>query len=265
MRELFRISAKQLAVGAFLALFISCKSAKVINSGVVNKNLSAKAIIKTHYLNAMDFKTMAGKMKIAYSDGEDNQGATVSLRMKKDEVIWLSAPFGVVKAKITPSRISFYNKLENNYFDGDFSYLSDLLGTDVDFVQLQNLLLGQSLFDLTEGKYDMALVNDNYQLQPRKIAALFSTLFQIEPKNFKIATQQLAQPLKKRLLEINYENYQKIDNHVLPGKVKITAIDKALKNTITIEYRNIEFNKALNFPYKTPKGFKEIVLEKDDI
>lgn len=256
---------KRFAVGIVMVLFISCKSSKVLTNGTVDSNLSAKAIIKEHYQNELDFQTISGKMKIDYSDGENNQGVSVSLRMERDKAIWISAPFGIVKAYITPERVSFYNKLENNYFDGDFSYLSSLLGTNLDFEQVQNLLLGQSIFNLRDDKYNMDIADQNYQLKPRKIAELFKTLFQIEPKNFKIATQQLAQPLKKRLLKVDYQNYQKINKWVLPNEILVTANDNKVTNTIAIEYRNIVFNTPLNFPYKIPKGYKEIVLKKDDI
>lgn len=256
---------RRFAVGMVIVLFISCKSGKVLADGSANKSLSAKAIIKAHYQNELDFKTIRGRMKIDYSDGESNNGFAVSFRMKKDEAIWISAPLSIVKAYITPERVSFYYKLEKTYFDGDFSYLSNLLGTDLDFEQVQNLLLGQSLFNLRDQKYDMDIADQNYQLKPQKAADFFKILFQIEPKNFKIATQQLAQPMKNRLLQIEYQNYQKINKWVLPNEILVTANDNKITNTIAIEYRNIEFNTSLNFPYKIPKGYKEIVLKTDDI
>jgi hypothetical protein len=261
MKMLFKHMFNHLGIAVLLITFISCKSTKVLTGGEVNASLSAKTIIKSHYQNEIDFKTLSGKMKIDYTNGEDNQGVSVSLRMEKDKTIWISAPFSVVKAYITPDRVSFYNKLQNEYFDGDFSYLSKLLGTELDFEKVQNLLLGQALLDLKQGKYDLDIADQNYQLKPRKAAELFKILFQIEPKNFKIATQQLSQPLKNRLLEIVYQNYQKIDTYVLPNSILITAIDKKVKNTIGIEYRNIQFDDPMNFPYKIPKGYKEIILE----
>lgn len=265
MRELFQRIPKHIGISIVFLVVFSCKSNKVLTGGTIDTKLSTKSIIKAHYQNQIDFKTLSGKMKIEYSDGESTQSVGVSLRMKKDKAIWLSAPFGMVKAYITPERVSFYNKLENEYFDGDFSYLSNLLGTELDFEKVQNLLLGQALFNLREGKYELEIVDKKYQLKPRKSIALFKTLFQIEPKNFKIATQQLAQPFKNRLLEISYKNYQKINKWTLPNEIEITAIDKGDKNTINIEYRNIEFDHQLSFPYKIPKGFKEIVLKKDDL
>jgi hypothetical protein len=181
--------------------------------------------------------------------------------MEKDKAIWLSAPLGIVKAYITPDRVSFYNKLDNEYFDGDFSYLSGILGTDLDFEKVQNLLLGDALFDLRDEKYAMDIANNYYRLKPKNSGDLFKTLFQIEPINYKMASQQISQPWKNRLLEVNYKNYQTINKWLLPDKIAIVAVEGDHINTISIEYRNMEFNRALSFPYDIPSGFKEIALK----
>jgi len=263
MTTLFRYPLRFIGIAAFSLLILSCKSKKVLTDGTIDDKLSAKTIIRTHYQNALDFKTLRGKMRIDYSDGESSQGVSVSLRMEKDKAIWISAPFGMVKAYITPGRVSFYNKLQNEYFDGDFAYLSNFLGTELDFGQVQNLLLGEALFDLKEAKYEASVVNGDYRLKPKKAMDLFKVLFEIEPKNFKMASQQLSQPLKKRLLEINYTDYQKINKWILPQQIAVAAIDGEERNTVDIEYRNIEFDQKLSFPYKIPNGFDEIILKDD--
>ena len=251
---------------ALLLLFLSaCKSAKVATDGKVNNGMTAKAIIKQHYLNQLDFKTIRGKLKIDYSDGDTQQSVPLTLRMEKDKAIWVSAPLGLVKAYITPGRVSFYNKLQNEYFDGDFTFLSNILGTQLDFEQVQNLLLGQALIDLKEGKYNAQVTNETYELKPQKAAELFKILFEIEPKNFRLASQQISQPSKNRLLQINYTSYQEIGNRVLPNEIDIAATDGDDRSTIGIEYRNIEFDQELKFPYKIPNGFKEIELKEIDL
>ncbi|MEZ4968325.1 MAG: DUF4292 domain-containing protein [Flavobacteriaceae bacterium] len=244
----------------FVVLVFSCKSTSPINSATVDENLSAKAVIRNHYYSHTNFKTLSGKMKIEYSDGESTQSVSVSFRMEKDKAIWFSAPLGIVKAYITPDRVSFYNKLDNEYFDGNFSYLSQLLGTDLNFHKVQNLLLGEPLFDLRDEKYAVEIANNNYQLKPKKPVDLFKILFQIEPLNYKMTIQQLSQPWEKRLLEINYKDYQKVNKWTLPGEIAILAVDGDNTNNITLEFRNMEFNRVLSFPYDIPNGFKEIVL-----
>lgn len=263
MKIVLRLFPRYIAIVAVAMLAFSCKSKKIVADGTLDENLSAKAIIRTHYENALDFKTLSGKMRIDYSDGQDSQGVAVSLRMEKDKAIWISAPFGVVKAYITPGRVTFYNKLQNEYFDGDFAYLSKFVGMELDFEQVQNLLLGQALLDLKDTKYDASIAGGNYQLKPKKPLDIFKVLFQVDSDNFRMASQQLSQPLKKRLLQINYSDYQKINKWLLPQKIAVAAIDKTQRNTIDIEYRNIEFDRPLSFPYEIPDGFDEIKLKDD--
>ena len=247
-----------------LVLFIlSCKSNKIVTDGTVKENMSARSVIRTHYQNQINFKTLSGKMKLGYFDGESSKSVTVSLRMQKDKAIWMSAPLGVVKAYITPNRVSFYNKLQNEYFDGDFSYLSKILGTELDFGKLQNILLGQALFDLRNEKYEVSFTASDYVLKPKKPLALFKILYRIEPGNYMVSNQQLSQPLKQRMLDITYKNYQKINNRILPNEIVITAIEGDAESSIEIDYRSIEFNRTLNFPYKIPKGFKKLDIKTD--
>ncbi|QLG45193.1 DUF4292 domain-containing protein [Costertonia aggregata] len=255
------IFEKILILSVFCLVSISCKTNKIIADGKVDNTLSAKGVIKKHYGSKLDFKTLSGKMKIDYSDGQSSQGVSVSLRMEKDKAIWLSAPLGMVKVYITPQKVSFYNKLQNEYFNGDFSYLSQLLGTELDFENLQNLLLGEAVLDLRKERYNAEVVANTYQLKPRKPLDLFKILFQIEPKHFKMASQQLSQPLEKRLLEINYQEYQEVDSQMIPNSIAIAAIQGNERTTIDIDYRNIELNKSIKFPYKIPKGFDEIILK----
>src|SRR5690606_40425058 len=67
----------------------SCKSKNVLVGGEVRSDLKPQRIIENHYDNDLEFKTMSGRVKIDYSDGKGSKGVTVSLRVKKDEVIWL--------------------------------------------------------------------------------------------------------------------------------------------------------------------------------
>ncbi len=243
-----------------MLLALSCKTTKTISGGALDRSLSTRKIIAKHYEDKANFKTLRGKVRIDYAKGDDEQGISVSLRIEKDKVIWLSAPLGVVKAKITPEKISFYNKLEGEYFDGDFSYLNNLLGTEVDFEIVENLLLGHTFLDLRKQKYSSSFEDNTYALKPKKANELFKILFQLEPKHFKVHTQQIAQPEKERKLNAEY-TYQNIEGRVLPKNINILATNQAELTKIDLELRNVELNRNLNFPYKIPKGYKQIVLK----
>ena len=117
-----------------ILFFMSCKSAKrVIDSDEVNTRLSAKDIIKQHQNIEANFKTLQAKVRIDITQNEKIQGAHFTFRMEKDKVIWLSAPLNVARMMITSELLRFYNKLDNEYFDGNYKLLSDFVGVDFDF------------------------------------------------------------------------------------------------------------------------------------
>lgn len=254
------IFVKLSLLGVFLLTLGACKSTRTVTGGEVDSKLSVKNIINNHYTNQPKFKTLSGRVKIDYSDGEESQGVNVSLRMEKDKVIWMSAPLGMVKAHITPKQVSFYNKLQNEYFEGDFSYLSQLLGTELDFDKVQNLLLGNAVLDLRKEKFTSNVYEGNYQLKPKNAQELFKILFQLEPKHFKIAAQEISQPEKSRQLKAKY-TYQDISGNVLPDEIKIVAEEEGDFTTIDLSFRNLELNKPISFPYKIPKGYDKITLK----
>lgn len=244
-------------------MFLSqaCGSKKMLTSANAIEGLSAKQIIRNHYNNDLDFNTIRGRIRFTFDNEDKSLSNSLSLRMEKDKAIWLSATLGVAKVYITPDRVSFYNKLDNTYFDGDFSYLSELLGTDLDFEKVQNLLLGQAIFDLNKERYDSKVIQNKYQLMPKEDVALFEKLFLIEPLTFKMAVQQLTQKAKNRMLLISYDSYQQINGKPFPDEIRILASEVSGQTKIDLEYSNIEFNQKVSFPYQIPEGYKPITAK----
>jgi hypothetical protein len=251
----------QIAIASILLLFfVGCKSTKTVTSSGKVANLSTKNIIKNHYRNALNFKTIRGKMKVRFSNGKTEESFTLSLRMKKDEAIWLSATLSLVKVYITPTKVSFYNKLDNTYFEGDFTLLSDFLGTELDFKKVQNLLIGNALYDLKKERFDSEIQNKTYALTPKRDFELFKRLFTLDAFHFKVKQQRLEQSTEQRLLTIDYPTYQEITGQTFPKSVYIKAEEINKETTIQVEYRKITFNEDVRFPFKIPSGYKEIKI-----
>jgi len=135
-------------------LLVSCK-AKIIE-GSTAISMSSKNIIKNHYEHQFNKKTINARLKAVYRSHDDLQTITIKLRLEKDKAIWMSGTmlgFPLAKIMITPTKVLFYEKLDKTYFEGDFTLLSNFLGTEVDFEIIQNLLIGESILDLTKKKY----------------------------------------------------------------------------------------------------------------
>ncbi|MDC9721616.1 MAG: DUF4292 domain-containing protein [Urechidicola sp.] len=243
------------------ALLVSCKSKIVEGSTAIAT--SSKNIVKSHYEHQFDKKTINARLKAVYTDTDNLQTVTIKLRLEKDKTIWMSGTMlGIPFAKIiiTPTNVQFYEKLNKTFFVGDFTLLSDFLGTDVDFEIVQNLLIGQSILDLKEKKYSAKVQGNTYMLVPKKQEELFDILFWINPVNFKINKQEVRQESEQKRLTVDYTEYQKIKDEVFPKVINITAVEKATRTFIDLEYKSVEFDRKLSFPFKIPQGYKEIYL-----
>jgi len=247
-----------------MIVFTSCKSNRVaIGSSIKTESLSARKISKKHLESSFGKKTFEARLKVSYQDNNNKQKLSVKLRVEKDKVIWLNATYvGVIVArvKITPTSVSYYEKMNKTYFKGNFELLKNMLGTEVNFSQLQNMLLGQTIFDLNAQKYKAVVDNEAHLLMPVKQRALFDILFWINPTHFKLDKQELKSNQKNQILLVNYHSYTTIDGELFPKKIVIRAKEKGKFTNINIEYRSVVFNKNISTPFRVPKGYKQVVF-----
>ncbi|MDX1542842.1 MAG: DUF4292 domain-containing protein [Christiangramia sp.] len=254
---------KKIFVLVLVSVFvISCGSRKS-TSGIVTKNAEAVSVIKKHYTNEADFKTASGKLRAVYQDAEKTQSVNLSFRMKKDEAIWMSASilgFPVAKAYITPTSVSYYEKVTQTYFEGDFSLVSDFLGTPLDFQKLQNLLIGQAIYDLRTEEYDFIQSPRGFQFV-NDASDNMKKMFLLHPESFKAEAQQLAQEQENRSLTVTYSDYQSVDGLIFPENIKIIANEGGASTNIDLTYRSLSFNEEVSFPFDIPSGYEEISLK----
>jgi len=254
--------------GAFIlfsiALLTSCKSSKNIASGnsTALTKLSSRKVVKKHTAADFNGNTIDAKLRVNYKDNKENIGFSVKMKIKKDEVIWLKGTklITVFKAKITPEKVSFYSPYKRNYFEGDFSMLKELLGFDVNFNQLQNMLLGQAVLNLKETKQKVEISDTNYQMYPKNQPDLFDIFYHVNPVHFKLEKQYLINEIKAQRLDINYGNYITKQDLLFPEKISIQAKENTKFTKIDIGVRSITFNSDLQMPFKIPSGYKEIKL-----
>lgn len=241
-----------------VCLFLAgCKSKKtVVSSGEFDKNLKAKDIIEKHKESFPDFKTLSGNVLASYDDGSGKQSLSLSFRMEKDKAIWLSAPLGIAKAFITPERASYYNRLDNTHFDGDFSYISKLLGFEVDFHILQNLLLGQSVFPLTKEARLLQSDGQYYVLEAERKSTL-DLIYGVNLGNYRLGFFDIRE-LESAMQGKAEFSYQEVEGMLVPDLIKITTQQGDQTMRIELDFSAMKRNENVNFPFKIPSGTKEI-------
>ncbi len=234
----------------------------MIDATAVAKNISSKKIARRHMAANFDKQTIDAKLKVNFNNGKTNQSLTVSMKIKKDEVIWLRGTklITVFKAEITPTKVRYYSSVFKNSFEGDFSMLKELLEVEINFEQLQNLFLGQALQDVTEDKQEVSVMNNRYVLNPEQQAMLYDIFYTINPMHYKLDHQSIVNEAKGLRLDITYPNYNLVNSVVFPTAIEIKAKDKKRVTAIDLLYRSVVFDTDITMSFNMPNGYKKLTF-----
>lgn len=244
---------------AFLFLLLACGSNKNITDRSTVVRESARKVIKNHYSNSFDKNTLSATLKVRFENEKKGQNLNVSLRLEKDKAIWLSGSFfgfTVLKALITPAKVQYYEKLGKTYFEGDFSTISNLLGKEVDYTMLQNLLLGDSMLELKSKDFDSKIDQQAHYLYPKEMSNALDFFYWIHPLNYKIEKQKIHSTQENKVLTIWYKAYQQVDKTAVPKNLEINAKSDKTNLTLSLDYKSVSVDKKLSFPYTVPSGYK---------
>ncbi|OXB05096.1 DUF4292 domain-containing protein [Flavobacterium plurextorum] len=258
---------KKYIVLVLMSIFvISCKSkqAAVQNNTVVETiTKKDKKAIEKHYENKLDFSTLYIKAGARYVDDKQSQNVTAEIKIEKDKQILVSVRFlGITMAKalITPTAVSYYEKINSTYYEGDFSSLSKWLGTELDYNKVQNLLIGEAFDDLRKGEYTQTIVENLYRLEDEKDQNI-KKAFYLDPEKYLLQKEEITQASENRKLEINYSDSKTFAQGTIPTTLTINAVQPKGTTNINLNYNNISFNEELSFPYSVPSGYKKVLIK----
>jgi len=147
-----------------------------------------------------------------------------------------------------------------SYFEGDFSSLSQWLGTDLDYNKVQNMLIGQAMDDLKKGKYKESIIDQSYRLDDLSDANT-KKAFIFEANTFLMQKQEITQTEEDRMIQVTYSDNKVYKEITIPANVLINTFQKKGKTQINLDYNTITINEALSFPYSVPNGYKRIIIK----
>lgn len=241
---------------------------------------SGKVLAKHIQENELDFKYAAAKFNCELTLDNEDHSFNVSVRCRKDSVIWMSiSKLGIdaARALITKDSVKVTMGLtEKKYFVGDFTYINELLQADLDYDMIQALLFGNSASfysDSTRLKPGKDKVNCNYFLstvkkkRARKInegviqpEENYQTMW-LSPLTYKIVMLEFEDVKTKRKFNACYDEFKQVENYLAPFKLvySITS-EKIIK--AEIRYSKITLNEVQTFPFKIPASYEPIQINK---
>ena len=265
---------------SIIFVFSSCKQQQKITEKK-NKCLldykNAKTLSANLKSNEFCFDRLNAKMTVETFIDSSFNSFTISLRMKKDSIIWMSvSKLGIegARALITRDSVKFFSRMDNNYFKGDFTLTSKIFNTQLDFEMLQSLLVGNSVtFYNEDEKLKPGIDNCQYTLgtirknklrrvmeKGKELKELAQSIYLI-PETYKISRILFYDFNPDRSFDAHFSEYTAVDSiQLFPLQMSYSI--KAQKNIkIDIQYTKPRLNEEQSFPFKIPENYEQITYK----
>lgn len=251
--------------GIFLfTFFLSCKRNAVVSSlpkvdTTMNKDLD------NFKVNDIDFTYFHFKSKVEYVSGSESQNFTVNGRIKKDSVIWLSITPGLgieaARALILKDSVFILDRIHNKLYSYDFSYINSSFNSNINFYNLQALLVGNLAFP--KQQTDKLVKQDDlgfFLFRQNREGIKVDNYIPFQ--NRKVETIEIQNAQSNGSLSLKYSDFAPLDSFMFANHVKALVRfvnGGAEKNTIIdVQHHKAEIViKPLNFPFNVPKRFEE--------
>lgn len=266
-----------LLIAAFTIFFSACRTTHKAEKPVVIKesrskeDKSADELMSLITDSSFSAQWINGKANVESTVADEKNSFNISLRMKRDSVIWVSISpalgIEVARVLITRDSVKVLDRLNNKFKLTDYKYLNDLLRMNVDFDIIQGVLTG-NLFSYKKNRLSSVYLEDKYyilsSLSKRKLKRSLEEKDPNKPvvqdvwisdDNYRIIKLSIEDDRVKKSLITDYSNFKNTNAGIFPfsSSTKI----KAEKNVeVKIDYDKLETGEVQEFPFKVPKNFK---------
>ena len=265
-------------------VLFSCKSKEVIVTQEPLKERSQAFLIRHIDKNKFDFEWLGMKLDAEFTNGDDQQGFKATVRMRKDSAVSVSVSpalgIEVLRLIVDKDSLKMVSDIPGDryVFLGSVDQLSDLAKIDLDLSTLQDLLIGNPIgLSREEGK-----MKSGIELQDVEYYTLVSRLsrrvrrateskdslsnhdgrtiskrledndwisskFWIESNNYKIVKCELTDIRTRRMVQINYSDFDEEDLSHYPHKCNIQIDD--IKGKTSLDFRIIRLNTQNHYDF----------------
>ncbi len=223
-----------------------------------NAPLTAEDYLKDIVQQQLQADWLDASAKLNYDDGSMAVGATATIKMEKDKVIWMSVKkfgFEIARAMITPDSLFILDRFNKEYSAEPISYIADKFNLPGDIVTLQQILLGNPVF-LTQSS-PKAQAEDG-QLRWSASTDQARNDFWFTLPNYDLERVEVEQPTQQRSLTMQLQNYQDAGGNRDFSYLRKIAVDsrETGKADIEIEFTKVELNVPTDIKFSVPPRYQ---------
>jgi len=211
-----------------------------------------------------EFRTFSAKGKMQLETPEEKIGSGVTIRIKKDSVIWISVVPGLgleaARIRITPDTIQVINRLQKQYFAGNFSMLQKKYNIAASFDLLQAMLMGNYI----QGEPGMVKEikgGEMQQIQQQRNNLIINQF--LDASVNKLKRLQISDGKTGDSMTATYNEFEAQESALVPTATLILLERNSNNNpkgknaAVSIKYNKFSLNDAdLQFPFTVPADYE---------
>ena len=251
-----------LLVAQLVFFGMACNTNKKVTTVVEPEDISltAEDYLKDIVQQQLQADWLDASAKLNYDDGSMAVGATASIKMEKDKVIWMSVKkfgFEIARAMITPDSLFILDRFNKEYAAEPISYIADKYNLPGDITTLQQILLGNPVF-LTQSSAKAKAEDGQLRWSASTEQARNDFWFAL-PK-YDLERVEVEQPTQQRSLTMELQNYQDAGGNRDFSYLRKIAVDSRETGRANIEigFTKVELNVPTDIKFSVPSRYQKI-------
>jgi hypothetical protein len=257
---------------ALVILMAACKTEKVSRKPLEGKNKDF--LLEKLEANEVDFKTFSAKSSISVQNESSTNSFKSTIRIQKDSAIWVSVTplFGIELARIllTKDSLKVINRINAEYFIGDYEYFYKKYDIALEFETIQALLIGNKVdferdeklkFSIDKEKYYLGNIKrrkvERVERKPKKIDNNELVSLWLNPTSFKIEEMLISDLTASRFVRAMFSQHQEIEGKLFPTQLTF-YLNESVNDKVDIEYTKITLDQPISFSFNIPSKYEQV-------
>lgn len=262
---------------SILLVFVSF-SCKTTVPGKVTKRISEKKLTAELFENStIDYDFFYTKMSIEYKNSKQTQSFKASVKMRIDSAFSGTVSKGPIIAAtylINKDSVKSTNKLTKCYFNENLSYISSILGAELEYGEFQNLLVGKPLYldetihykqikDKLKQYYILSshkkhkfkrIDNEKLNLDKDKNNDIFIKYY-FSADSIDLMKMNIEIPGDTVTIDVNYEKSQLVDDYAVPELTTIKIVHPKDSIFLELKYSKLKINQPKTIKFSVPSNY----------
>ena len=237
---------------------MGCKSlTPVATTNAIDTSLRSRALQNHIEDNALQYQSLQWRGQALIEREGKRQKISVTLRLKKDEGIWVSGSviIPLALAFITPKQLQFYEKINRQYAQIDYGQVKNLIGAQINYRMVEHIITASPVDKRALKRAKITFTQNTYVLSSKKRRV--SLIWKYDAA-FRLISQQISNG--KTTVRIDYNDYKLIDNQWIPEQLSATLLGADKSTKLKLQSKQTQLNRKFKMPFEIPKGYAKIKL-----